>query len=739
MKKFLLFFFILLVQITYSQVGKPKTDLKVGLVLSGGGAKGFAHVGILKVLEEAGVRVDYIAGTSMGAIIGGLYASGYNAHQLDSIIVNTDFKELIQDKIPRSSKSFFQKENDEKYMVTIPIKKGKIGLPSAISRGQNIFNLLSRLTEHVQDITNFNNLPIPFECIATNLETGESVVLNHGSLALAMRASSSFPTLLDPVEIDGKLLTDGGVVNNFPVKEVVKMGADVIIGVDVQDKKKTKNQLNSAPKILIQIVGFNMHDKYKAAKKDVDIYIHPNISKFTVISFDKSKEIIKAGEIAARKELPYLKAIARQQSNKLLLVKGKTIFPKSKKIPIKKIEINGNKNYTKEYILSELNLLNKKSTTFNSFNEGVDNLTATNNFNSIIYRFIPEDGGNRIVFNLKENDISNYLSLGIHYDDLYKSGVLIHLLSKHLLFKNDFFSVGFVLGDNIRYNINYFIDNGFHWSFGIKTRFNKFIQDINYDSNLHIASSEGADKIEVKYTDFTTQFYVQSTFNRKFIVRLGMEHKYLRIFNITTSQSFPQRTFFENNYYINGFSTIKLDTYDNSYYPKKGVKFETNYKIYLFSPYSNFSAFSQLNGSIGFAQTFLKRATFQFMTGAGLTIGKNKNTILDYHLGGNLENDINTFRPFYGYEMADLNNNSYLKSSFILRYELFKNNFASFDANYARVEKDLFNGGSIFANTKSGYAASYGIMTLLGPIELVYAWSPDNANNTWYFNLGFRF
>ena len=175
---------------------------KIGLVLSGGGAKGFAHIGVLKVIEEAGIKIDYIGGTSMGAVIGGLYASGYNATQIDSIFHSTNFDELINDYIPRGSKNFYEKRNDELYAIVLPFNKFKIGIPEALSKGMYNFNLLTRLTRNVKDINDFNQLPIPFFCIATDIEKGEQVLLNKGNLAQAMLASSAFPSLFSPSAFD---------------------------------------------------------------------------------------------------------------------------------------------------------------------------------------------------------------------------------------------------------------------------------------------------------------------------------------------------------------------------------------------------------------------------------------------------------------------------------------------------------------------------------------------------------
>src|SRR5690606_5930058 len=190
---------------------QEQKDLKVGLVLSGGGAKGLAHIGVLEVIDESGVQIDYIAGTSMGAIIGGLYASGYTAKELDSIFKTINFDILIQDNLPRNAKTFYEKNDAERYVITLPFDNFKITLPSSLSKGQNVYNLFSRLTSHINHIDDFSQLPIPFFCMATDIETGMPVKLDRGYLPQAMRASGALPSVFSPVEIDGKILIDGGV------------------------------------------------------------------------------------------------------------------------------------------------------------------------------------------------------------------------------------------------------------------------------------------------------------------------------------------------------------------------------------------------------------------------------------------------------------------------------------------------------------------------------------------------
>jgi len=741
LKKFLIIFILIQAQVLFSQdTIKSTEDLKVGLVLSGGGAKGFAHIGILKVLEEAGVRVDYIGGTSAGAIIGALYSSGYTASQLDSILTALDYNELMQDKLPRKSKSIYQKENDEKYAFSLPIKNKAIALPSAISKGQNFFNVMSKLTEHVHDIDDFSKLYIPFFCVATNLENGNMEILENGFLPEALRASGSFPTLLDPVDINGKLLTDGGVVNNFPVDIMRQKGVDIIIGVDVQDKLKDKEDLYSAPNILMQIVGFQMYNDNQLNRKETDLYMHPDISEFNVISFDVAREIVDKGEEVARKQLSSLIEIAHKQTKVKTNFVNKIIHRKEEKFYISGIKISGNKNYTREYILGKLKITKVDSITYEKFYEGIDNLSATNNFKSIYYKFVKQKEGIEIHFNLKEEEVATFLKLSVHYDHLYKTGVLLNLTSKHALFNNDVFSVDLVLGDNLRYNLDYFIDNGFHWSYGIKTRYNNFSKSFFENIVNEDAASVNVGKIPINYTDFTSQLFIQTAFNKKIALRLGVEDKYVRTYFESLVDNQSVKNFTDNTNYISVYSNLLLDTYDNKYFPKKGLNFFVDYKAYLVASNfeEDFKPFSQLKGTLAGAFTIGDRFTTHISSEAGITIG-NAPRIFNYFLGGNNQNFINNFTKFYGYDVADLGESAFLKSSVSFRYELIKKQYISLTANAARAEKDLFNQGAIFDNTKIGFAAGYSVDSFIGPIEMNYSWSPDTQRNYWFFNVGYWF
>ena len=391
---------------------------KIGLVLSGGGAKGLAHIGVLKVIDSLDLRIDYIGGSSMGAVVGGLYATGYSGQQLDSIFREVDFDILLGDKVPRSSKTFQERKNAEKYAASLPLNDFKLQLPSSISRGQNVYNLLTKLTKDEWGINDFSKLPIPFYCIATNMETGEAVVLDKGNLAEAMSLSSILPTLFQPIEKDGILLMDGGIANNYPVEILKTKNLDYIIGVNVQEDLLTKDEIKSVSEILTQINSFRSTEVMKAKKEMTDLFIEPNVEGYNVISFNKGSEIIEKGKKAVTPFLNELKRLKTSQNFKKKNKKVNTIDT----LKINKIDILGNEKYTDSYVLGKLRFRRGETLSFEDFNNGVNNLLATNNFDSFRYKFLSSENQDYdFVGTVKETANTSFLKLGVHYDQVLKS------------------------------------------------------------------------------------------------------------------------------------------------------------------------------------------------------------------------------------------------------------------------------------------------------------------------------
>jgi NTE family protein len=737
MNKILLFLFgIAFLHPLFAQDTITSKKPKIGLVLSGGGAKGFAHIGVLKILEKAGVKIDFIGGTSMGAVVGGLYASGYNATQIDSIFSNTDFDQLIQDYIPRSSKSFFEKRNDEMYALTLPFNKFKVGVPLAFSRGMYNYCLLSRLTHKVRFVRDFDKLPIPFFCIATDIEKGEQVLLKNGYLAQAIFASSAFPSLYSPVEIDGKLMIDGGVINNYPVEEIRKMGADIVIGVDVQDDLKDRSSLNDASKILVQISNIDMIKVMDKKIKLTDIYIKPKVSEFGVISFVDGKEIQMKGELAATEVFEQLKKLADSSYTfKLNNIKTKKEYLQFKSISINKLE-----SYTRSYVLGKLRIKNDQKISYQDIEDGINNLNATHNFNSISYSIEGSDNAEELKLNLSENTIKTFLKFGLHYDGLYKSAALANFTNKKILFKNDVASLDVGLGDNIRYNFDYYIDNGFYWSFGIKSRFNSFARGIKTDfSNGNLLSQLSLKTININFSDLTNQAYLQTVFIQKFLIGAGLEHKYL---NIISENLQPTNSIIERSSYASVFGYMKYDSFDNKLFPKKGWLLATDIQSYLYSTdyTKRFNKYSVAKAELGIVKTINNNISFKLQTDVGFAFGDSSIEFFDFILGGYGFNPINNFKHFYGYDFLSISGDSFIKSCFTIDYEIYKKNHINLAANYANIGDNLFaNKDWLSKPQHTGYAIGYGLESVIGPIEIKYSWSPELRNGFTYVSVGFWF
>lgn len=723
---------------------------KVGLVLSGGGAKGLAHIGALKVIEEAGVKVDYIGGTSMGAIVGALYASGYSAKELDSIFRFTDFTKLIQDDVPRGAKTFYEKENSEKYALALPFTNFKVSFPQAISGGQNIYNELVRLLFHVKDVNDFNKLPIPFLCMATNVETGEQVLLDQGYLPEAIVASGTFPSLFEPSEIDGDILIDGGVVNNYPIDKVRDMGADFIIGVDVQHDLATRESLSSATEILLQINNYRTVNDMKKKSEETDIYIRPDIDEFSVIDFGRSKDIVKSGEEGARTKMEELRKIAQNQKN---APKPRKRIQEMDSLTINRMIIQGNDQYTRGYIKGKLRFNLAEEIAFDDLKQGINNLSATGNFRAIRYELVSNGLGTDLILKLKENPTKMFIKMSAHYDDLYKSAALINLTKKNFLMKDDVASFDFILGDHIRYNMQYYLDKGYYWSLGINSKFTDFDSEIDFSliqGNFEVPADPNISRINLDVTDLTNQIYLQTVLKEEFAFTVGAEHKLLKYSTRTLSQlgegmeAVPtsERTYFENSNYFSGFGKITLDTYDDKYFPTRGLFFDSDFHVYLFSSdfNDNFREFSVGKARLGTVIPLFHNLSFNVEAAGGVKLGTSGVTSFDFVLGGFGNDFVNNFVPFFGYDFLSVPGNSFVKAYGRLDYNIAPKNHILFTANFANVDDDLFRTGDWFTEPNfSGFGVGYGFESFLGPVQIYYSWSPEIKNDSIFFSVGYWF
>ncbi len=720
-------------------------DLKIGLVLSGGGAKGLAHIGVLKELEEAGIKIDFIGGTSMGAIVGGLYAAGFNAHQLDSIFKVVDFEQLIQDDIPRSAQSFQERSDAERFALSLPFDHFKVSLPSALSKGQNVYNLFTKLTHHVEETADFANLDIPFFCVATDAEKGEAIILDTGCLAEAISASGALPSLFSPVILDGQLLIDGGVVNNYPVEELRKRGANFVIGVDVQDDLRHKDELKSAPEMLMQVNNYRTINAMKEKAALTDIYIKPNIEDYTVMDFEKGAAIIEAGKVKAEEFTADLEQLAALQDARYQ--KPPIDLKQMDTLKIKSVGINGNTYYTRSYILGKLKIKLPAELTYDKLFEGINNLAATNNFERINHRLERYDNGEyHLTINLNESESTTYLKAALHYDDLYKSAALVNITKKRAVFKNDIVSLSVALGDNIRYEFDYYSDNGFYLGFGLKSSYNSFNTrvDARFVEQFSDIPLENFNSLVVDYTDFTNRFYVQTLFQKQFALRLGLEHKFLKLDTESVRlQDDPEaKVYFDNSHYFSTYGNLRLDTFDDKYFPTSGWYFNGDFNLYLFSSdyNDNFEEFSLGSAQLKYAATLFPKFAMVLGVEGGFKIGGTGTNTLDYVLGGWGNDFINNIVPFYGYDFISLTGDGLVKSEITFDYNFYRKNHLNIGANIANIDNDLFTSGNWFsAPSNTGYFLGYGLETLIGPLQTKLSYSPEVDTVFWNFSLGFWF
>ena len=339
---------------------KPRP--KIGLVLGGGGAKGAAHIGVLKILEEQHIPVDYIAGTSMGAIVGALYASGLSADELEKVLTSIDWDDIFSGDPERKDVDWRRKREDYQFLTKLElgVKGGKILMPKGIIKDQKVNVLFETMMLHASGIDDFDKLPIPFRAVATDLETGEMVVLRSGRLADAARASMSVPGVFPPAEINDRFLIDGGIVRNLPVDVVRQMGADIVIAIDVGKPLANREELQNALSIMNQMLDIMMKKNVQEqidSLRPVDIYINPDLGDITSGDFARGKEAAATGEKAARQKIDVLKQYATgEQEYAAFLARHHRDLVTSVKVASVNIEVKGDTPIPPELIASRLSI-----------------------------------------------------------------------------------------------------------------------------------------------------------------------------------------------------------------------------------------------------------------------------------------------------------------------------------------------------------------------------------------------
>lgn len=668
MRKLLILFFIFPLLMIQSQVKKdlviPKNP-KIGLSLAGGGAKGFSHVGVLKVLDSLGVKVDYIAGTSMGAIVGGLYASGYSGKEIEKIVMDTDFYSLIMDPKSRQESTFFNKSVD-KYLLSIPLKDGKISLPSSISTGQRNVYLLKELFKNVSNIDDFSKLPIPFMCVATNLESGNMQIFEKGDLVQSIMASSAFPSLMNPVKIGDSIYIDGAMTVNYPSKPLKDKGIDIVIGVDLNQDLSKKEDLNNIIAILNQVIDFGIKRDTRRQYKYTDINIKPDLKGMSATSYDDKKKILDSGYAEGMKYTAILDQLPKREFDRLRQ-RVNPIYSNVYKID--SISLEGGRIYGKNYVLGKMGLRLPSLQTYGSINKKIDRLVATNNYKFINYDIIADNDASYLKLYVTEDEARHFLKVGLHYDEVFKTGLLLNYSAKRLLTKNSNLSLDVVVGDKPRYYLNYFIDNGYIPGFGI------------YSSGMTIDLKNVDNNVVDKWEWFRNEAYIQSVWKDKFAIGGGISHDYFGAEINGLNKRFMR--------FLNPYVFLKSDTQNDKDFPSRGIYIATEGKVIDLLKSEVEKRVIQIKADIRLNIPLSKQFSYRLNLYGGITIGENLPEFYQYRLGGIFEQNLVNFKSFGGFYFAQLNANNTILVSNDIQFRFNKNYFLSGNFSFANLSDDL--------------------------------------------------
>jgi NTE family protein len=467
------------------QEAAAATPPRIGLVLSGGVARGLAHIGVIGTLEEMGVPVDVVTGTSMGALVGGLYASGYEPEALQALASDLAWVDLFTDRVERRLLSAGSRLLDSRTVFTYPVRGQRIGLPIGAVRGESIERLLQRLTWPVQNQPDFTRLPIPLAAVATDLETGEAVVLTSGSLAEAMRASISMPGIFEPVRVNGRLLVDGGFARNLPAEDALALGADVLICSDVSSRLEPEEELRTMVDVVMQTVTLHLRSKSEAQLRMCDVIIRPDVSGLSGASFQAVDSWVARGRDATLAMDGALRRLARRAPTG----SGSTTAPPlPESIRVDRIEVSGVSGGRAERVARRaLALEDGARLGAVEVDQAIARLYGTNLFSRATYR-VDASGADTVLRIDVTQEATDNLGFGLRYDDHRHAALLFTGTARNWLSYGSAVRLDVRLGEQMQLRGAYLQAPGLASAFGqeVDAGFTRALFD-RYDEGRRVA------------------------------------------------------------------------------------------------------------------------------------------------------------------------------------------------------------------------------------------------------------
>lgn len=683
-----------------------KQDLKVGLALSGGGAKGIAHIGVLRVIEEAGIEVDYIAGTSIGSIVGAFYALGYSPTEMEIIASETDWEQIFIDKPNRPLLSMYEKEVDERFIASFPITDRGIKLPPGLVAGQNIYTWLAKYTWPAHGIDDFSEFQIPFATVATDLETGEAVIFRSGYLPDAIRASISLPSLLIPYEVDGRTLIDGGFIRNLPVQELLDMGADYVIAVDVSSPLRSMDNLNSIAMIMNQTMNFRVIDNINQQKELADLVIEVDeLDKFTIVDFDQTDNFIQIGEQASRRWMKDLKTIADKQQPD---VRTRVPFPERDTIRVTGVSIEGNDQIPGSFIRTELEISENDRITSNFIEQSIQGLYSTRLFNLITYKLLNDGEDNyHLQIRVIENTNDSF-RVGVRYETETQASIRLHAAFQNLLQRGSSLRLDLRLGREIGIQADHLYFRGIRSRFGLRTRLQYKAEEIhNYSSGNRVSS--------LKNHLIRAEMFSGTFLNNTFLLGLGLRKDFIK----TTLEINPELIPFSNKDHHAVYGLLWADSFNRRSYPTKGHRLIIQGSLsdpFFLSPLS----FNEQHVYWRGWYPVNKVISIQHTIFAGRSYGEE--LPWNYWFTLNKQHDMIGFTRFGGYNRYELAGRNIQMGSAGVQFEVARHRFVRFNL-YAGGTMDNWTWNMSESDFKTGYSISAGVLTILGPIEAIISGS----------------
>lgn len=717
---------------------------RIGLTLSGGGARGLAHVGILHVIDSLGIQIDYITGTSMGSIVGGMYAAGYSAAEIEEFALTMNWEALFARSTDLNYVHISSRNDHKKFVLELPIENRKIRLSTGAIEGQQLWNTLNELFLHTYDITDFRLLNIPFACVATDVERGEAVVMKEGNLVSAIRASMAIPSVFTTVEREGYKLIDGGVVNNFPVAIAKEMGADFVIGVNVSQGLRPAHELQTPIDIIYQMGFYSDARNFRQNKKLTDLYIEPDLEGFTAASFFNTAEIIEQGKIAARQVINELSLIAKPKTEpRRTAVRDRESFS----LVVDSIAFHGLKNVRPWFAKNTLGIEPGDTLTANDLTRSINRLFATGYFERVHYNILSCEKSENVFLKLDviERPFGS-LAAAFQYSSFTGVGVSAKLSTNKFFLYNTKASVALLAGEKPAFNseITYFTtDRRNNW-FTLQTRGRRINFPLYEDfraiteykqsyfrSDLSFNKRAGANSwfsagLAYYYQSLAPNMLSPITIEGKTRSFVGELSWNLHSLNRNAFPNSGQLISIRSSYYFNqrpSFPTIEIDG-------RESTLEELDIQIRNFlQTQIRWESYIPINDRL------TQKNYFQL----GYNIKYEQGFINSFNMGGTypfLENQI-TFAGLNEYEVISEN---IAVATLGYQYHVWRSLYATALANIAMYDFRLGRPEEISSdNFVLGGGLSIGYDSLIGPFELTFSYSPQTNRVIGYINLGWMF